>query len=284
MQNYKPNKFNTMQFKVTLQCIDRQRLLPISYQYELSAWIYKVLHNADAAYSEFLHQQGYQTPQRKSFKLFSFSQLDAPRYEVQGDRLLIQSDTASFYISFYLDKTAEEFIRGLFSQQQFKLGDRISRVAFMVKTIEMCQLFMPVNQSPVHIRLRSPLVIARKRPDNKTDEYLHPSDSDFEMLFFLNLVEKYRAATRQAPLERWNNHQFEYRTIGRPPKSRLVTIKAGTKEETKVRGWLFDFELNVPHELLEIGLLAGFGRMNAEGFGWGEVLRESNNQRAQNQS
>lgn len=263
-----------MQFNITLRCLDENPILPINYQYELSAWIYKVIQHADADYSAFLHRQGHQTPARKSFKLFCFSQLDAPRRRVEGDRLLIQCGEISFLIGFYLDRTAEEFVRGLFSAQQFSLGDRVSRARFVVQSVEMRPPQLPGGSAPVRIRALSPLVIARKRPNGEPDEYLHPDDPDFGRLLFLNLLEKYRAATGEEPPGWWNTERFGFRIAGAAPRSKLVAIKAGTAAQTKVKGYLFDFEVDAPGELVELGLLAGFGRENALGFGCGVVVRQ----------
>jgi CRISPR-associated endoribonuclease Cas6 len=256
-----------MQFKISLRCRESNPVLPVNYQYELSAWIYRVIRNADAAYAEFLHRNGH-TSGRKSFKLFSFSQLDVPKYRIEADRLLIQSPVISLIIGFYLDRTAEEFIRGLFQDQQFRLGDRASQVAFSVETVEMRPLQWPDGPGPARIRMLSPLMIARKRPDDAPDEYLHPGDPDFGRLLFGNLLDKYQAATGQSPPSWWDTARFGFRVCDdREPRSKLITIKTGTTAQTKVKGWMFDFELDAPRELLEVGVLAGFGRMNAEGFG-----------------
>ncbi len=259
-----------MQFKITLRCLDRNPVLPINYQYELSAWIYKVIQNADADYAAFLHQRGHVSG-RKNFKLFCFSQIDVPRREIQGDRLHILSPEVSFLIGFYLDRTAEEFVRGLFSEQQFSLGDRVSQARFVVQTVEMRPLQLPAGQTPVRIRTLSPVVVARKR-ENNPDDYLHPDDPDFAPLLFLNLLEKYRAATGEEPPSWWDASRFGFRIVGPAPKSKLVVIKSGTKGQTRVKGWVFDFEVDAPWELVELGLLAGFGRMNGEGFGCGVVV------------
>ena len=77
-----------MQFKITLRCLDSEPVLPVNYQYELSAWIYRVIRYADADYAEYLHRNGHRTPERKSFKLFCFSHLDVPQRRIEGDRLL----------------------------------------------------------------------------------------------------------------------------------------------------------------------------------------------------
>lgn len=269
-----------MQFKITLHCLDHAPVIPVNYQYELSAWIYKVIENADAAFSAFLHRQGHQAPSRKSFKLFCFSQLEVPRRHIEGDRLCIECREISLMVGFYMDRTAEEFVRGLFQEQRFTLGDRISRGAFSVKTVEMRALLLPNDARPVPIRTRSPLVISRKRtaaelaanPREKQDKYVSPEEPEFKSLFFLNLLEKYRAATCEEPPSWWDAERFGVRLVGPPPKSQLITIKSGKEAETKVRGFRFDFELDAPRELVELGLLAGFGRMNGEGFGFGEVM------------
>lgn len=261
-----------MQFKITLQCLDDAPVLPVNYQYELSAWMYKVIENADAEFAAHLHQLGHQTPLRKSFKLFCFSQLDVPRRRIEGDRLHIECREVSLLVGFYIDRTATEFVRGLFQEQRFSLGDRASQVRFSVKTVEMCPPPLLSEGVPVRIRARSPLVVARKRDGDRPDEYLHPDDADFGKLVFINLLDKYRAATGHDIPKFWDAAQFGFQCVGQEPKSKLITIKSGKAAETRVKGWMFDFELNAPRELVELGLLAGFGKENAQGFGCGEVV------------
>ncbi len=262
-----------MNFKITLQCLDSRAVLPLSYQYELSAWIYRVIQNADSDFAAFLHQRGYHTSLLKSFKLFCFSQIDVPKRRIEGDRLHIECREVSFMIGFYVDRAAEEFIRGLFSQQKLRLGDRISQAEFSVHSVEMRPLHLPANaNAPVRIRLRSPLVVARKRPDMRHDEYLHPDDLDFGRLLFVNLTDKYSAATGLPAPAWWDASRFGFRCLSPEPKSQLITIKSGTDAQTKVKGFRFEFELDAPRELIELGLQAGFGKMNAEGFGYGEVV------------
>lgn len=259
-----------MLFKIHLRCLDERPILPLNYQYELSSWIYRVIGQADAAYADFLHEQGYRTD-RRSFKLFSFSHLEVPKYRIQGDRMEIQSRYASFKIGFYVDRTAEEFVRGLFQDQLFRLGDRRSQVAFQVETVEMRSLQLP--EGPVHIRMRSPLLIGERMEGSDTDTYLHPTDPPFGPLLYRNLVGKYLSVAGALPPE-WTPDQFLYRPLPeREARSKLIHLKVDKKEHTQVRGWLFDFELNAPRPLLELGLLAGFGKGNAQGFGFGEIFQ-----------
>lgn len=163
-----------MQFTLTLQTTSPQPVLPINYQYELSAWIYSVIEHADTAYAAFLHQQGYQTG-RKSFKMFSFGNLYVPKFEVRGDRLHILSREVQLPIGFYVDRTGEEFIRGLFATKTFRIGDRQSQATFVVNLIEMKTLPPLRGDVPTRLRTRSPLVIAQKGADGGPDQYLPPT-------------------------------------------------------------------------------------------------------------
>jgi CRISPR-associated endoribonuclease Cas6 len=48
-----------MELQLRLQTI-HGNAIPINYQYELSSWIYKVIERADAQYSDFLHNKGFE--------------------------------------------------------------------------------------------------------------------------------------------------------------------------------------------------------------------------------
>ncbi len=55
-----------MRFKLTIAITDKvQNILPINYQYELSGWIYKVIHQGDAMFSEWLHNNGYMNEKKQ---------------------------------------------------------------------------------------------------------------------------------------------------------------------------------------------------------------------------
>jgi len=69
-----------MELKITLTLV-KGPYLPINYQYELSSWIYKVIERADSEYSNFLHNEGFQSD-GKQFRMFTFSQVDFRPYEI----------------------------------------------------------------------------------------------------------------------------------------------------------------------------------------------------------
>ena len=80
-----------MRFKITFRT-DRSLgdCLPINYQYEQSAVIYKILSNADKAYSAWLHDNGFQLDNGKHFKLFCYSRFQFEKYRIMRDAQCIK--------------------------------------------------------------------------------------------------------------------------------------------------------------------------------------------------
>ena len=93
-------------------------ILPINYTYALSSFVYKTLQQANEEYSEWLHNQGYQLG-HKQFKLFTFSELQLPKYQRFEDRFILQGDILKLTVSFYADEAMKNFVTGLFEQQTF---------------------------------------------------------------------------------------------------------------------------------------------------------------------
>ncbi|RDC62293.1 CRISPR-associated endoribonuclease Cas6 [Adhaeribacter pallidiroseus] len=263
-----------MRFNLTLNLPDNNyKVLPLNYQYELSAWIYKVINLGDASFSFWLHSQGYLANGRH-YKLFTFSRLNIPQFKIAQDRLQIISTTATLSLSFYMPASAETFISGLFKQQQFSLGDTQSQVKFEVAAIaaEPTPAFKPQTQ----FRLVSPLCASTQRDQQGKlmPLYLSPEDSGFKKIFAENLLNKYAAGAmlKAPPAVSPLLGDVQFHLLSKPI-SKLVTIKANTPQQTKVRGYLFDFELEASPELTEAGYFAGFGEKNSLGFGCAEFLK-----------
>lgn len=264
-----------MRFKLSLQVHPGRNRLPMNYQYEISSWIYKTIHYSDSEFSQWLHNRGI-TVGNKRFKLFTFSQLFLhPPWKPAGDRLIIHSGRASLQLSFYLEEAVEHFIIGLFQQQQFRIGDTRSVAEFAVETIE--RLPDPQFTSQAAFRCISPLCISMSMGEDRPAEYLSPEHPDFQRYFFENLLTKYLAvhAPEKEVAEAWEEmNAHEPFTLATSPKtkSRLITIKTGTPQQTRVKGYLFDFKITAPPELIAFGYQVGFGEKNSLGFGCVECV------------
>jgi CRISPR-associated endoribonuclease Cas6 len=109
----------------------------------------------------------------------------------------------------------------------------------------------------------SPVVVSVGSEDNRHPRYASPDEEHYGQLIINNLKEKYRLFY-QRPFEEDSDFKFELLS---PPRSKLIRIKADTKEETRVRGFVFTFRLEADRELLKVMYEAGMGEKNAQGFG-----------------
>jgi CRISPR-associated endoribonuclease Cas6 len=261
-----------MRLELTLTPCTGPALLPVNYQYPLSAAIYKIIEQADEQYSTFLHDQGYRLFNGKSFKLFSFSDLRVP-FRIQGDRLHINGSPASLIISFHIDEAATNFIRGVFINQQLDIADKISRTQFLVTHVQLLpDPFASVHHTEPEVVLQplSPLVVGRKNSKGNYD-YLSPADLDFKEWIIHNWIEKYKAINGNFTIDAEtikNRIGIQLLTPKQEIKSRLITIKAFTPEQTQLRGFTkFRMKVKAPKPLLELAMNAGMGLYNAQGMG-----------------
>lgn len=121
-------------------------------------------------------------------------------------------------------------------------------------------------------RFETPCCIPMRKVDDKYPKYLHPNDdSEFSSLFIRNLLSKYQSS----PITKNNPIPIGKTTLKvlSKPKSVLISIKDENEQKrSKVRGYIFDFELTAPKELIEIGYYAGYGTKGSIGFGMAELL------------
>jgi CRISPR-associated endoribonuclease Cas6 len=269
-----------MRFKIALQNIGKQRMLPIDNQYFLSAWIYSVIANADKEFARFLHNQGYALG-NKQFKLFCYSPLLFEKYQIWKEKALIEvlSKQVVFQISFCLNEAAEKFIIGLFNRQQFYLGDKFNGIDFFVTQIERLPdlihhsgdstvIHSVTNSLTKNYQAKSPVVISYKTENEKYARYLSPEEEGYGELVKQHLLQKYQTIPDAEPLP--ENTEIEF-LPGNKPKSKLITIKPYTPQQSKVRGFLYRFSLTAPEEIHRLIFDAGFGEKNAQGFGWVET-------------
>lgn len=267
-----------MQFQLTLSCAPGRTLVPFNYAYRLSSFLYGVLADADAQYARWLHEQGYAVSPTRRFKLFTFSDLRIPDYRIdtRAGGIRVNSPSVEWTVSFYVDAAAQHFITGMFQDQRCVIASPTHRAEFIVERVEA----VPVHITGDTVRLRtlSPVVIA-ERDERGMDQYLHPADEQFGPLLIHNLLGKYESVGALTGTAEPDLSTLHYTLLpdqnrnAAQPRSRLVTIKEGSLAQTQVRGYYnFDFELNGPPDVLELAVLAGVGRYNAEGFGCVRVI------------
>ena len=270
-----------MRFKITFNRISKRNFLPFSYQYFISSLIYKRIAEADAPFADFLHQQGYGEGNRK-FKLFCFSPLDVRPFRVHKKRGVLEllGQTISLQVGFFLPQAAENFIKGLFMHQQVGLGDKINQVDFEVSSIEA--VAAPLFSYSMQYKALAPICISR--PPKGTEQhaqYLQPHHNEYSRYLINNIIQKWIATRGSVPYGEpagnglmsmphealTQESEIQFKCLTSEPKSQMITIKPFTPEQTKVRGFLYDFELTAPQGIHELIYAAGLGEKCSMGFG-----------------
>lgn len=261
-----------MKFKITLT-INRKygNLLPFNYQYEQSAVIYRILAQADIQYASWLHENGYQWNESKRFKLFCYSPFifDKIRPLPETGCLNIIGERAVWYISFIPEESTMEFIKGIFNHKSFTIGNKDHRVAFDVVGVEAIP--MPSLSEDMTFQAISPICV-KLHKDNKA-QYLSPDNPMFALGILKGLLARYESIHGQ-PFD-MNDKEFSFELTDNKVKSKLITIKANTPYESKVRGYLCSFRMKAPLELMKIAYEGGIGELCSQGFGFIEIKKET---------
>lgn len=252
-----------MKFKITLQSTEKP-VISANYQYALSSAIYKIIEKADRNYSQMLHESGY----GKGFKLFSFSDLQFP-FEIIGDRLKAKTNELKFTISFHLPQATQTFIKGLFLSQTIDIADKKSRASFSVSSVEALPNplgdFKEDEIIKITLKPTSPLTAAYKPEGHKHPLYLSPEEKEWKDITLHNWKEKIRLFYNLDESEPLSITPIFFKN---PPKPRLITIKADTKEETKIRGFVnFEMEVLGRRKFVELLMNCGIGNLNSQGMG-----------------
>lgn len=251
----------------------KPQTIPIDYQYYLSSWMYKVMNLGNPEYAHFLHDHGYKVAEdsAKIFKLFCFSWLTTDRFDIntKAQTMTMKGDTVRLKARFHVDESLKTFVKGLFKDQNLtiKNGFDVS-ASFNARSIDMVEVAQA--QEKTIIRALSPLVISVKQA-NGNDLYLAPTEEGYADKFFHNLIDKYKSTGVNIP-DSWQPDTWKIMLI-RPERIRrkLMNIKPNG-ENIRVAGYQYDFVLEAPPEIIRTGLLAGFGKHCAQGFGYGEVI------------
>lgn len=260
-----------MHFRIELYSENTPAVIPVNYQYPLSAAIYRILQKGDAEYSQFLHETGY----GKGYKFFTFSDLKG-RFKIIRDRMHLRAPNLQFSAHFHLPEASRTFVEGLFRSEEILIADKKSKTVFQVRSILSARSPWEPSadeQSIAEITVKpaSMLVTGFKNERGHYD-FLSPDDTGFtESLIFSWRnkigaafdVETAEQAVLFAEMEKYPN----------PWRSRLVTIKADTAQQTKIRGFLnFKLKLKAEKRFLDLVLNAGLGLYSTQGMGCLEVV------------
>jgi len=267
-----------MRLKLTLQCVSKPAVIPINYNYQLSAAIYLLLKFGSPEFAAFLHDNGYNIDNR-NFKLFTFA-VKLRKYEIlnntkfEGTHFSLISPIIELLISSPMVETfIKNFVIGTFEKQKVHIIHKQYVTRFIIKQVELIP--DPEFTDEMHFKLLNPMVLSTMvlRNGKLTPYYLRIDDDGIEENLKTNLLRKYKLIWNKDIVLDYFNFEFdkEYIQKKKGVVSKLITIAEGTKNESKIKGILCDFKIKTNPELIKIGYDCGFGGKNSMGFGFVEV-------------
>lgn len=257
-----------MRFKLVLAVKSESfgNVLPVSYQYELSAAVYRRIRENFEAYLHWLSSNGFAPVDDYHNRLFSFSNLYIPRIRVENDRLHILVKRVQMWISFLPVRGTREFVETLFSGTTFVLGDRRSRVELAVEEIIDCPV--PEFTPEAEYLALSPIVFMVPR-SNRSMEYIGPDYPSYADCFYRSVLNKYEKIFGR-PFE--GDARFSWSLLSEPKRKGIFMMRF-TPEESKVIGYMYKFKVAMDPLLHQIMYETGIGEKVNLGFGCVEIFR-----------
>ena len=170
------------------------------------------------------------------------------------------------WISFLPERGTAELLNHLFLGQTLLIGDRHSKVEFLVD--EIIQNEMPDFTQTMNYLSLSPIVLANVRP-NRSLEYIGPECPEYSQAFIQTILDKYAYFYRK---EYASDFNFDLELLT-PAKRKGIFIKRFTADETKIIGYMYKFKLTLPPVLHRLIYNTGLGEKVNLGFGCVEVLK-----------
>lgn len=250
--------------------------LSFGYQYWLSSVIYKWIEQSSPSYSEFLHTHGFSPDGLvRRFKHFCFSQLLVENREVDKNRqkLKILSPVVSWYISMPVDETLKHIVVGIFEKQEFYIDRAYNR--FAVERVEI--LPEPLWERKMKFTMLSPVTVSvpKERNGKLIPEYLRANDARLSDALRSNIINKYLSLYKKElqddEFKCLLDDVYIEKRGGYEKVSKLVVIKEGAPDETKVKGIMCPLTIEGNPELIKLAYESGLGEKNSLGFGMIEV-------------
>lgn len=246
--------------------VERAVGIPINHQHLLTGIVYRFLACSDEEYARFLHDEGY-APNGgpKRFKLFCFSGLRAKRRRIEREMLWLGPGMVEWHIGSPKEEFLQNFATGLLAQGELAVGTQ------RLPIVQAQALPTPeFSSGTARFTCLTPLVTSvPTEGGGKT--YLRPSEgAAFSEALRGNLLHKYKALHGDAPEAGADCFAiaFDADYLARNPHggTKKITFKA-----TEIIGALAPFMVTGTPELIALGYEAGFGELNAGGFGMVEA-------------
>ena len=237
-----------MRLKISLKS-EKSLLIPFNYNHIISSIIYNKI--ADLNLANDLHSS-------KSFKFFTFSQLNIPRRKIVKEGIISKDGAVNFQIS----SPNEYLIKSLVEGHLDDLTVNFKGEKLFVEKIELLGEVEIKNH--MNVKTISPIIVRTKKEiDGKLKNWdLAPSEERFYNSLENNLVKKYN----QFYDYELSNDEIAISSAMAFVKRKRITIE---KDNIKTfhKSFMMDLELEGDLNLIKFAFDCGLGEKNSLGFG-----------------
>lgn len=240
-----------MRLKITFKAVPGFKL-PYNNNYTIASILYTALE--DQHFATELHDA-------RSFKYFTFSQVQIPHIEIHSDGLITRDGRFQVQVSSVNDEFIQNLWHGLFSTPVIDFQGALVEVekAEIMKT--------PKFKSNMKFKTLSPVYLRTEREGKIWD--LHADDAEFDNRLRENLFKKYKSFYGEE-----YDLYLDFKPLKDSIKQKRVIIK---KDDIEIyhRANQMKFNLRGPPDLLEFAWQVGLGEKGSMGFGMIEKYWES---------
>jgi CRISPR-associated endoribonuclease Cas6 len=259
-----------MRILLSLRPQQQSTRVPLNYAYPLSAAIYRILQQASGEYASFLHDRGYEAASGRLMKLFTFSKLWIPGVRRDGGTLRGTQECWKLQVGSPMhDEFVRNFVLGIFESSGIIIASRGHRAEFLVEEVQ--SLARPEFGEVTRCKCLSPIVVSTmlEKDGRLLPYYYRPHDEGISMAIRNNLLEKYGILHGGEPAD----DRFVFRLDpAAKPKSKLIKLKEGTREETHIKAFESHFIMEGSTELMQTAWECGIGEHTSQGFGMVDVV------------
>ncbi|AEJ40712.1 CRISPR-associated protein Cas6 [Sulfobacillus acidophilus TPY] len=242
---------------ITLESVNQGPLIIPARMY--ADWVQGAVYQAmGEPVARVVHDHGF-VIEGRSLRLFTFSQLFGT-YQLKSG-VFAFNWPIQLVVSSPIRVIIDQFIQALLSRHQWRIGPTPCRLGSI--TVQEPR----VTDNKILVRTLSPITIHStfEKPDGGVyTQYYHPREVEFGRLIRTNLLRKYQVIYGHP----WGGAEsdFSIRAQG-ATKFHLVRYK-----KTIIKGYAGMFRLEGSKDLLQVGLDAGLGDRNSQGFGLVESI------------
>ena len=175
-----------------------------------------------------------------------------------------------------VEETLKHVVVGIFEKQEFYIDREYNR--FVVEQVEI--LPEPEWERKMSFTMLSPMTVSlpEERNGKLVPQYLRAHDLRLSDALRVNIVNKYRSLYKNELQDIEFSCTLDQDYIekhgGYEGVSKLIVIKEGKEDETKVKGIMCPLTIEGNPDLIKLAYESGLGEKNSLGFGMIEVVKE----------